>query len=622
MSYMYTYVLLTLYRAPGYVLEFTDPLLLRIILSPQLRSQLQHIVDTYSVLLHVGPANITLSPNGSSDNSAAAKEDLVALTQSVMQSISTEPLLLHCSNIPLLVSDPVICAIQRIDAQYGVDISVVTTSGEFVSFSEFVPKVSALVSGSDTDNMLLLSQVSCVQFAEMKLNHNWCYEVSGQMKDCPPSVNDLLNNLKNYNPLHCGFTFDSIQYKVDFSRMKMVQEGCEKDGEIAIKPPLWTFSDTCVPSKFSRPFDTATSQEIDLAMRHGIPRLLQLGESKVSFNFLEDPVVLYDVTRGDKWFLHREPPLPTPRDCVVTLAIRCRNDDRPQVVQALKAILQEQMATQIYTIPPNIRTSLVYLLVNMARQFCIQSRVVVDVDTSAVTIHLQGEKEYVRAVKMHLLEEFQQKIVPLCVARSLSIPHQWEPQQTSDVETIPVPVSGEEWCELETLMQESLPSAKLVEVLRIQNLTLWRRYSFFKSLMSRKNQGEVNEKLLFHGTRHTNPQTIISSEKGFDFRYGSDDSFWGKGTYFAVKASYCDSRFVYKTNEGTKQVFIARVLTGKSVNIPKPNRTLKEPPKLPGSDTDAYDSVNGLVENPTHTQVYVIYDHDKAYPAYLLTYWN
>ena len=604
------------------MLEFTDHLLLRIILSPQLRSQLQHIINTHSVLLGAGPTNITLSPNGFSDNSAAAKEDLVALTQSVVQRITTEPLLLHCSNIPLLVSDPVICGIQRIDAQFGVDISVVNDIGEFVSFSDFVPQVSALVSGSDTDNMLLLSQVS--RFAEMKLSHNWCYkDASGQMQDCPPSVNDLLN--KNYNPFHCGtfsFTHDSIQYKVDFSRMEIVQEGCEKTGKIDIKPPVWTYSDTCVPSKFSRRFDATTSQEIDLAVRYGMPRLLQLGKSEVSFNFLADPVVLYDVTQGDKWFLRREPPLPTPRDCVVTLAIRCRNEDRPQVVQALNAILQKQMTTQIYTIPPNIRTPLGCLLVNMARQFCIQSHVVVDTDTAAVTIHLQGEKEYVFAVKMHLLEEFQQKIVSLCVAKSLAIPRQWKPKQASDVVTIPVPVKDEEWQELETLIWESLPSVKLAEVLRIQNLTLWRRYSFFRSLMSRKNQGQVNEKLLFHGTRHTDPQTIISSDKGFDFRYGSDDSFWGKGTYFAVKASYCDSRFVYKTKDGMKQVFVARVLTGRSIKLPKPDRTLKEPPKLPHSDTDAYDSVNGSVENPTPTQVYVIYDHDKAYPAYLLTYRN
>ena len=606
------------------MIEFTDPLLRRITLSHQLRSQLQYIVNTHSVLLDSGPTSITLSPNGSSDNSAAAaKEDLVALTQSVVQRITTEPLLLHCSNIPLLVSDPVICEIQRIDAQYGVDISVVTTSGEFISFSEFVPRVSTLLSGSNTDNMLLLSHVS--RFAEMKLSHNWCYEdVSGQMQSFPPSVNYLLN--KNY---HCGvfsFSFDSIQYKVDFSCMRVIQEGCEKNSKIDIKPPIWTYSDSivsvCVPGMFSRPFDTVTSQEIDLAVQYGMPGLLQLGESEVSFDVVADPVILYDVTRGDKWFLRRDPPLPSPRDCVVTLAIRCRSDDRPQIVQALNTILQKQTAIQIFKLPPNVRSPLESLLVNMARQFCIQSHVVMDVNTATRSIHLQGEREYVSAVKMHLLEVYQQKIVPLCLAKPITIPRHWKPQQTSDVETTPVPVNGEEWCELETLMWKSLPTAKLVEVLRIQNLTLWRRYSFFKSLMSRKNQGQVNEKLLFHGTRDTNPKTIISSEKGFDFRYGSDNCFWGKGTYFAVNASYCDSRFVYKPSNKTKQVFVARVLTGRSANISKPDRTLKEPPKLPHSETEAYDSVNGLVENPTHTQVYVIYDHDKAYPAYLLTYQN
>ena len=608
-------------RGSGYLIEFTDPLLLKIVCSSQFRSQLENIVATHSVLLNSTPTGVTLTPSGSSDNSAAAKDDLITLAQSV--AITTEPLLLHCCNIPLLVNDSVICEIQKIDGQYGIDIKVVTTSGEFVSFSDFAAQVSHLVSDSSSDHLLLVSQVS--RFAEMKLNHKWCYEdASGQMRSFPPSIDDLLN--ENYYPFRCGvfsFTLDSIKYNLDFSQMRVEQEGSQNSGRIDKEPPLWTYRDavsTGVAYKFSRSFDIVTSQEIELAVQYGVPGLLNLGESQVSFDVLTNPVILYDTTKGCKWCLHRKPPLPESRDSLLTLAIHCRHEDTQKIAQTLKIALQKQVTTQIYTIPPNVTRPLQCLLVNIARQFCVQSRVFLDVDNSAVTIQLEGERECVSAVKMHLLEVCQQKIVPLCIEAPVTIPHQWKPGQTSEVETVPVPVRGEEWNELEILMRRSLPSLKLLEVMRVQNLMLWRRYCFFKSLMSRKNNGQVNEKLLFHGTRATNPKTIISSEKGFDFRYGSEDCLWGKGTYFAVDANYCDCRFAFLTSEEKRQLFVARVLTGRSIKMPKPNRTLKEPPRMSDSGTDAYDSVNGFVQQPVHAQIYVIYDHDKAYPAYLLTY--
>ena len=617
---------LSVYRA---ALTITDPLVLRIICSTQLRSQLHRISTTHDVVLRMRQNTITLSLESSWGDLAAAEKDVLALARSVTQAITLEPLILHNCHIPLLASDPVISEINKIDEQFGVDISVVATSGDLVSFSDFVTAVGSLTA-SDPGSLLLLSHVS--RFSEMHLDRNWRYQDAlKQMRNFPPAINSLLN--VNFFPFRrgiVGFTFDSIQYSVDFSRMIVAQDGCQEYGTIDNESPLWSYSEAASgpgsesASKYTRPFDLVTSQEIDLAVQYGVPGLLTLGESQVSFDVLSTPVVLHDVTKSCKWELHRNPALPhDSRDCLLTLAIRCRSEDRPDIVLALNTLLQKQTATQIYTIPPATTVPLQCLLVHMARQYCVKLCFVESSETSK-SIRLEGEKDYVCGVKMYLLEVFQQSIVPLCMERPLAIPKTWKQQQRSAVETVPVPVGGgEEWSTLENLLRKSLRSVKLVEITRVQNLTLWRRYSFFKSLMSRKNgSSQLNEKYLFHGTRTTDPMTIISSDKGFDFRYGSDDCLWGKGTYFAVDASYCDSRFVFQTSQGTKQVFVARVLTGRSVHIPKPNRALKEPPRLPNSTTDSYDSVNGVVENPTHTKVYVIYDHDKAYPAYLLTYRN
>lgn len=615
-----------------------DPRVLGIVRSTNLRSHLQHISTTHNVLMHCQYSEVILYSNGSGVvDLQGAQGDLLALIQSVAQDITTQPLVLHCCNIPLLISAPVINEIDQIDEQFGAVISAVTTSGDFVSFSDFVTNISSLKSSGSSNDLLLVSEVS--RFAEMKINRNWRYEdASGQMRNFPPSISGLLN--EKFYPFRNGtvrFSLDSIPYRVDFSRMIVIQEGCEQFGKIDNEPPLWRYTDDgsvigAASPTFSRTFDAVTSQEIDLAVHYGAAGLLPLGESRVSFDILSNPVVLHDFTKGCKWFLHRSPPLPESRDCCLTLAICCRSTDWPQIELALNTLLQNQVTRQRYSMPPSIPESLECLLANIARQFCVKTQVCTDLEASPGTLgtppkttprylQLEGEREYTFAVKVHLLEAFQQHVAPLAIEKPLAVPHHWKQGQRSTVETVPVVVGTEEWEKLEELLRKSLPHVRLVEITRIQNLLLWRRYCFFKSLMSRKNgSDQVNEKLLFHGSRATDPVSIITSEKGFDFRYGSEDCLWGKGTYFAVRASYCNSRFAFNTRQGTKQVFVACVLTGKSACLPRPNRALKAPPKLPNSPTDSYDSVNGVVENPLHSKVYVIYDHDKVYPAYLITY--
>lgn len=143
--------------------------------------------------------------------------------------------------------------------------------------------------------------------------------------------------------------------------------------------------------------------------------------------------------------------------------------------------------------------------------------------------------------------------------------------------------------------------------------------------MDKKNKRKTNEKLLFHGTRDTDPKDIFKSEKGFDFRYSSD-GLWGRGTYFAVKASYSDRSYAHtRSPDGLKQLLLARVLTGESTELPS-DRKLRRPPQKPRhasvDEEDAvtnelYDSVTGVTGG---SRIYVVYDHEKSYPAYLLTY--
>ena len=74
----------------------------------------------------------------------------------------------------------------------------------------------------------------------------------------------------------------------------------------------------------------------------------------------------------------------------------------------------------------------------------------------------------------------------------------------------------------------------------------------------------------------------------------------------------------YQSPQG-KQIILALVLTGETYRC-SPDGSLKKPPIKPrkyGSfEDELYDSVSGF----TNSNVFIIYDHEKAYPSYLITY--
>ena len=122
--------------------------------------------------------------------------------------------------------------------------------------------------------------------------------------------------------------------------------------------------------------------------------------------------------------------------------------------------------------------------------------------------------------------------------------------------------------------------------------------------------------LLFHGSSQTRPEQIYNSENGFDFHQGH----LGEGAYFSVDAQY-SNRYAYEPSVagGRRQLFLAMVLTGESYNCGE-DRSLKKPPLKERSKMftdERYDSVHGKIGG---SDIFVIYEHDKAYPVYLITY--
>ena len=182
---------------------------------------------------------------------------------------------------------------------------------------------------------------------------------------------------------------------------------------------------------------------------------------------------------------------------------------------------------------------------------------------------------------------------------------------------------GDEFHSISALFLQSMPSCEIRRIERIQNKLLWRKYSDRARQMMEYDQ-VVGEQTLFHGTRNNKPERIYKGDASFDMRY-CHSGLWGRGNYFAVNASYSDG-YAHIEPGGVRQMLVASVLTGHS-HVCQPDSTLTQPPfrdhQGPQDDivTRRYDTVNGFTGGFTRgSKVYITYDNDKAYPAYLISY--
>eukprot|EP00347_Sterkiella_histriomuscorum_P019344 403342004 len=117
---------------------------------------------------------------------------------------------------------------------------------------------------------------------------------------------------------------------------------------------------------------------------------------------------------------------------------------------------------------------------------------------------------------------------------------------------------------------------------------------------------------LFHGTRQNDPQSIFSFENGLDMRYCNGGAH-GIGIYFADNSQYSNS-YKFQNAAGQSEMFMCLVLTGLS-SSQGGGGAARQPPPIPGRQGELFDSYNN--GNGGH---FIIYDNQKAYPGYLITY--
>ena len=310
----------------------------------------------------------------------------------------------------------------------------------------------------------------------------------------------------------------------------------------------------------------------------------------------------------------------------LTFVISALNTSTP------KMLLHEELTKHVgalqINLPSTANEALKSRLLEITKRYFVRAQI------DSETMTLEGVKECIDKIEIQLKEEIlthkSEELARIASKASTNFdtPDDWE-SQTEKMEMKTVTEGSDEWNRIHSRVVETLPSAKILKLERIQNQWLWEKHTFSKQRMTVKNQGDVNEKELFHGTKSTPPEKIFKSEHGFDFRFAST-GMWGEGTYFAVNAQYSNN-YAHSVGD-SKQMILAKVLTGETCRC-QPHGSLKKPPvksqprgRHSSSSGDSsgevfederYDSVSG---NTNGSDIFVIYDHDKAYPAYLITY--
>ncbi|CAI5635628.1 unnamed protein product [Oreochromis niloticus] len=205
------------------------------------------------------------------------------------------------------------------------------------------------------------------------------------------------------------------------------------------------------------------------------------------------------------------------------------------------------------------------------------------------------------------------KKVRSSVQTSASIPKTWDNTQIPQTgySRIPLQPSSEEFKEVAALFYKTMKDCDNVNIERIQNKALWEAFQLQKKQMkSKKRDGKVMEKKLFHGTDSRFVDTIC--HHNFDWRIcGTHGTAYGKGSYFARDASYSHN---YTGDTDVRAMFISRVLVG---DFTKGSSDYRRPPSKDGGGINFYDSCVNDVMDPS---IYVVFEKQQIYPEYLIQY--
>ncbi|XP_036907371.1 protein mono-ADP-ribosyltransferase PARP15 isoform X1 [Sturnira hondurensis] len=196
-----------------------------------------------------------------------------------------------------------------------------------------------------------------------------------------------------------------------------------------------------------------------------------------------------------------------------------------------------------------------------------------------------------------------------------SIPEPWTDTNQQPFCVIQLQPGQSEYDTVKERFSRTCRSYTIEKIERIQNAFLWQSYQIKKKHMDMKNGHMDNERILFHGTDADSVPHI--NQHGFNRSYAGKNAIsYGKGTYFAVDASYsANDNYSRPDGNGRKHVYVARVLTG--AYTLGHEELISPPSKNAFNSTDLFDSVTDDIQHP---KIFVVFFDYQAYPEYLITF--
>ena len=605
--------------------QLTDSLIAKILVSsPKFQAMLQKVATASKVSvkgLDQSGTNICLM--GLQEDLHRAEREILTIAKQIRANVHKEQFSLHCMHAPTFMS--AVESIHAIERSRLVEFSVVTSSGNSLAVKAFAEQVQK---STTIDTPLQIAQLA-PEFLSARAQgiteYVWfAQDDDGEYKPVHSAVNDIFNCSAPKSIQHDGTEYTVNYLSPQSLTLTETSTGLTRKMHRDRKVPTWSYHKD---NDFGYvPYEQEECKTIEKLYQQGNPAVIEIKGQECTFNFERVPMIQVDLQDNAPVPVVRNPERLGPPEYELTLQVRGLKENLSSAKQELEHMLNcsDRLVSVNCELPPQHSPALPILLSNVVRQYCVVARLHRPEGAQQMQLTIKGASanDYTDKVKVCIMKQsldFQQRMIHLP-----RFPPEWEPQSKLR-ELKLVSEESPEWKNVLRLVKESIPSVQMKKLERIQCKDLWKRYSLFKEEMDKKNKRKTNEKLLFHGTRDTDPKDIFKSEKGFDFRYSSD-GLWGRGTYFAVKASYSDRSYAHtRSPDGLKQLLLARVLTGESTELPS-DRKLRRPPQKPRhasvDEEDAvtnelYDSVTGVTGG---SRIYVVYDHEKSYPAYLLTY--
>ncbi|HIB77147.1 MAG TPA: hypothetical protein EYO58_05915, partial [Flavobacteriales bacterium] len=241
----------------------------------------------------------------------------------------------------------------------------------------------------------------------------------------------------------------------------------------------------------------------------------------------------------------------------------------------------------------------------------------------------------------------------------------WKNTRCVGDEVYLVHVEGREFILIEKMMRESWESAKIgqgrdgsgmthdsfiiLNVLRVENSMLWRKYSSLRfeipSVQSSEDLLDIstdsefsthfgldwskNEKMLFHGAPggfgDTNDVVEIITRSGFDERVSRRGMF-GSGIYFASKSSKADcysGRYQDSSIGERGKMMLSRVVMGNFHTTSTSCTDLRRPPCVKGHPKPCHhERCHSVYFDGTRKnyEEFIVYDRNQCYPEYVIEY--